>query len=909
MSLNMKTCNKYSNFKNSLYCDNSIEKKLEGTSNHTDKMGKNNLAILELCNKKLSKKPNNKRALLLRASIYIKMHKYEEAENDLQLLLKDGNLASTAYYLLGLINKESNNNELALEYFTKSIELDNNNINAYFLRGAVNNILGNYKDAIKDYNDAIYKDTLKTEGKNIYKNISKIFAQTLYNQRKYSRKNNRRNSLINNRKNNYILDALHLNYNCEKEDNNNTIEKKNKYKNKCSSEENNIKTKNFTSDSISNSGNSGKKLRNLQKIENIVFNSTSNNFNFFIRDISDKKMNERFYNTQKLLKEINGFLNEDENDERLSINLNVQSNNKNEESIKNRTSDVFAKSIATTDCDGYSSINNQNISTLLTNNTSNKNSIITNDMNNKFANTQSFYSANSLSEFGSNNNTINNFSNSLKTKKSTNIIDKYNKNENMRNIINQNISLIIGKNINNLYTYKTNEKNSLDSIKNSNNNEINFTSEQKPLLYATNEPKESNLEKEKLKEDDLLCIKGEIARNHGNYYDAIDLFTKAIQLNPKSFKAFFNRAFTYDKIGLYKEAICDYTSTIDIKPNHSFCYYNRGITYNKLGDYKKSIHDFSKAIELEPNKPEFYFNRACLYKNIKNYQSAIEDYNIVIKLFPKLYTPIYNRGICYEKLKMNENSIKDFETCIQMAKNNIHPYYHLATIYKNLEQYDTSIKYLKQLIDIKDDYSPAYHDIGVILTQFGKYETAIQYFNKCIELDNKKSIYYHNRGWAYRYINPQNAIEDMTMAIKLDNKNPVFYFNRASIYKNEKMYDKAIEDYSFLILKLNKKSHEVYVNRAFCFAQRNIFFDAINDYTKAIELKNDDYNSLSARADLYINIKNYFLAIDDLNQIIKMDPNNEKAYIKRAKCFEKIKNIKESCNDYERALILSGKKA
>ena len=226
MSLNMKTCNKYSNLINSLYCDNNSEKKLESASNHTGQMGKNNLVILELCNKKLSKKPNNKRALLLRASIYIKMHKYEEAEKDLQLLLKDKNLASTAYYLLGLINKESNNNKLALEYFTKSIELDNNNINAYFLRGAVNNILGNYKDAIKDYNDAIYKDTLKTEGKNIYKNISKIFAQTLYNQRKYSRKNNRRNSLINNRKNNYILDMLHLNYKCEKEDSNNTTEKK-----------------------------------------------------------------------------------------------------------------------------------------------------------------------------------------------------------------------------------------------------------------------------------------------------------------------------------------------------------------------------------------------------------------------------------------------------------------------------------------------------------------------------------------------------------------------------------------------------------------------------------------------------------------------------------------------------------
>lgn len=56
-----------------------------------------------------------------------------------------------------------------------------------------------------------------------------------------------------------------------------------------------------------------------------------------------------------------------------------------------------------------------------------------------------------------------------------------------------------------------------------------------------------------------------------------------------------------------------------------------------------------------------------------------------------------------------------------------------------------------------------------------------------------------------------------------------------------------------------------------------------------------------------MNIKEYILAIEDLNKIIKINPNNEKAYIKRAKCYENIKNIKESCNDYEKALILSGK--
>ena len=50
------------------------------------------------------------------------------------------------------------------------------------------------------------------------------------------------------------------------------------------------------------------------------------------------------------------------------------------------------------------------------------------------------------------------------------------------------------------------------------------------------------------------------------------------------------------------------------------------------------------------------------------------------------------------------------------------------------------------------------------------------------------------------------------------------------------------------------------------------------------------------------------LAIEDLNKIIENDPINENAYKKRAKCFENIKNIRESCNDYEMVLQLTNNK-
>ena len=51
---------------------------------------------------------------------------------------------------------------------------------------------------------------------------------------------------------------------------------------------------------------------------------------------------------------------------------------------------------------------------------------------------------------------------------------------------------------------------------------------------------------------------GYSARKKDNFKLAIELYTKAINLNPKYFKAYFNCSFAYDKISHYDNAINDY---------------------------------------------------------------------------------------------------------------------------------------------------------------------------------------------------------------------------------------------------------------------------------------------------------------------------------------------------------------
>ena len=108
---------------------------------------------------------------------------------------------------------------------------------------------------------------------------------------------------------------------------------------------------------------------------------------------------------------------------------------------------------------------------------------------------------------------------------------------------------------------------SVASISSSSSNEENVTP---PLTSGRSD------------ECEVYQAQGVVARKMGNFKLAIEQYTKAIDINPNYFKAYFNRAFAYDKIAQFDKAIEDYTKAIMIKPEYPYTYYNRGITFDKI---------------------------------------------------------------------------------------------------------------------------------------------------------------------------------------------------------------------------------------------------------------------------------------------------------------------------------------
>ncbi len=92
--------------------------------------------------------------------------------------------------------------------------------------------------------------------------------------------------------------------------------------------------------------------------------------------------------------------------------------------------------------------------------------------------------------------------------------------------------------------------------------------------------------------------RGVVYDDIGEYDKAIDDYTRAIELDPNYLQAYNNRGVAYENKEMYSEAIADYTQAMEIDPEYALAYRNRGDVYTKQGEEQKAIADYERALEL-----------------------------------------------------------------------------------------------------------------------------------------------------------------------------------------------------------------------------------------------------------------------------------------------------------------------
>ena len=88
------------------------------------------------------------------------------------------------------------------------------------------------------------------------------------------------------------------------------------------------------------------------------------------------------------------------------------------------------------------------------------------------------------------------------------------------------------------------------------------------------------------------------------------------------------------KSGKYQEALESYTKAIDLDDSNPIYYCNRAAAQSKLDNHTAALEDCKVAIRRDPNYSKAYCRMGLAYVNLKDHQRARDCYKKAVELDP-----------------------------------------------------------------------------------------------------------------------------------------------------------------------------------------------------------------------------------------------------------------------------------
>jgi tetratricopeptide (TPR) repeat protein len=262
--------------------------------------------------------------------------------------------------------------------------------------------------------------------------------------------------------------------------------------------------------------------------------------------------------------------------------------------------------------------------------------------------------------------------------------------------------------------------------------------------------KEYNATIEKMSAADLYARGLKLTFTPGKTNEAIDLFTEAININPKYVAAYIARGKAYNALNHF----------LFVHNKYSY----KGIEVAHKNNLELALKEFNRAIDLDSQSAEAYYNRGGAYAGLKYYQVALKDYNKAVDIDPKMYAAYMGIGSMYNQMGKKQLAIEEYTKALDIIENT------------DFFFPDGSIKEKPPTLFL------SYHLRGMLYAGLGMYQQAIADYDKVIKLTPKSSHTYYSRGSAYSALgDKQKALDDYKIAAKLGVKQAQNILNKQGI--------------------------------------------------------------------------------------------------------------------------------
>jgi tetratricopeptide (TPR) repeat protein len=197
----------------------------------------------------------------------------------------------------------------------------------------------------------------------------------------------------------------------------------------------------------------------------------------------------------------------------------------------------------------------------------------------------------------------------------------------------------------------------------------------------------------------------------------ISLYSHALKITEKNFKAHNNLASALSERGRHEEALFHMTAAVKLSSHNPISINNLGYVQMQQGLYEEAIINFKRAIDLKPNYLKAHQNLAMTLIRTDKIDEAVYHYKIALDIAPD-----------------SKDVLND-----------------LANLMVKQRRITEALAYYSKALDLDPDDAEIHNNCGVAWSYMGKFGKAADHFRKALQL---------NQGYV-------DARENLKKALKL----------------------------------------------------------------------------------------------------------------------------------------------
>jgi len=250
--------------------------------------------------------------------------------------------------------------------------------------------------------------------------------------------------------------------------------------------------------------------------------------------------------------------------------------------------------------------------------------------------------------------------------------------------------------------------------------------------------------------------------------EALASYDKAIAIKSDFAEAYNNRGSALLDLKRPEEALASYDHTIALKPYDAIAYSNRGNALLDLGRPDEALASYDKAIALKPDYAEAYSNRGNALLELKYHAEALVSNHKALALNPGYAEAYCNRGEILRDLKRPQEALACYEKAIALRPDYAAAYGNRGNALKELKRPIEALASYDKAIALKPDFAEAFCNRGNILRELKRDAEALVSYDKAVGLRPDLAQTYSNRGDALRELEHYaEALMDYDRAIEL----------------------------------------------------------------------------------------------------------------------------------------------